>query len=62
MIVVRVGDEPSGDPRLTAEGVLLKASAGIRTYADAAALIEAGADRIGTSAGVAIMEGASHES
>jgi deoxyribose-phosphate aldolase len=40
------------------EGVSLKASAGIRTYEDAAALIEAGADRIGTSAGTAIMLGA----
>ena len=39
-------------------GVSLKASAGIRTYEDARALIEAGADRIGTSAGVAIMAGA----
>ena len=38
-----------------APGVSLKASAGIRTYEDAVALIEAGADRIGTSAGVAIM-------
>jgi deoxyribose-phosphate aldolase len=37
--------------------VSLKASAGIRTYEDAAALIEAGADRIGTSAGTAIMLG-----
>ena len=36
----------------------LKASAGIRTYADAVALIEAGADRIGTSAGMAIVESA----
>ena len=41
-----------------AEGVALKASAGIRTFDDAVALIEAGADRIGTSAGVAIMAGA----
>ena len=39
------------------EGVKLKASAGIRTYADAAALVEAGADRLGTSAGIAIAEG-----
>lgn len=39
-------------------GVRVKASAGIRSYADAMAMIEAGADRIGTSAGVAIMEGA----
>ena len=36
----------------------LKASAGIRTYEDAAALIEAGADRLGTSAGMAILAGA----
>ena len=36
-------------------GVKLKASAGIRTYEDAAALIAAGADRLGTSAGVAIV-------
>jgi deoxyribose-phosphate aldolase len=41
-----------------APGVSLKASAGIRTYEDAAALIQAGADRIGTSAGTAIMLGA----
>lgn len=39
-------------------GVKLKASAGIRCYADAAALVEAGADRLGTSAGVAIVTGA----
>lgn len=39
-------------------GVRLKASAGIRCYADAAALVEAGADRLGTSAGVAIVTGA----
>ena len=40
------------------EGVKIKASAGIRSYADAVALIEAGADRIGTSAGIAIVESA----
>ena len=40
------------------DGAELKASAGIRTYEDALALIEAGAARVGTSAGVAIMEGA----
>ncbi len=34
---------------------VLKASAGIRSYADAQALIEAGADRLGTSAGMAIV-------
>ena len=38
-------------------GVRLKASAGIRTREDAIALIEAGADRIGTSAGIAIVSG-----
>ncbi len=38
-------------------GVKLKASAGIRSYADALALIEAGADRLGTSAGIAIITG-----
>ena len=41
-----------------APGVSLKASAGVRTYGDAVALIEAGADRIGASAGVAILAGA----
>ena len=40
------------------EGVSVKASAGIRTYEQAVALIEAGADRIGTSAGKGILEGA----
>ncbi len=38
--------------------VKLKASSGIRTYADAMALIEAGADRLGTSAGIAIISDA----
>ncbi|MBK9144300.1 MAG: deoxyribose-phosphate aldolase [Candidatus Melainabacteria bacterium] len=36
----------------------IKASAGIRDKAKAQALVEAGADRLGTSAGVAIVEGA----
>ena len=36
----------------------LKASAGIRSYEDAKALIEAGADRLGTSAGIAIINDA----
>ena len=35
----------------------IKASGGIRTYEQAIALIEAGATRIGTSSGIAIMEG-----
>lgn len=39
-------------------GVKIKASAGIRSYADAQALIEAGAERLGTSAGIAIITGA----
>lgn len=34
----------------------VKAAGGIRTYADALAMIEAGANRIGTSAGVQIIE------
>lgn len=37
-------------------GVKVKASAGIRTYKDAEALILAGASRIGTSAGVSIIK------
>lgn len=36
----------------------VKAAGGIRTYADAAAMIEAGANRIGTSTAVTIIEGA----
>lgn len=35
--------------------VRLKASAGVRSYQDAVALVEAGADRLGTSAGIAII-------
>ena len=35
----------------------IKASGGIRTYEQAIALIDAGATRIGTSSGIAIMEG-----
>ncbi|MBQ1269419.1 MAG: deoxyribose-phosphate aldolase [Clostridia bacterium] len=38
--------------------VELKASSGIRTYEDAQALINAGANRLGTSAGIAIITGA----
>jgi deoxyribose-phosphate aldolase len=37
----------------------VKAAGGIRTYADAVAMIEAGANRIGTSTAVAIIKGAS---
>jgi deoxyribose-phosphate aldolase len=39
----------------------LKAAGGIRTYADAIAMIAAGATRLGASAGVAIVEGARAE-
>ena len=35
----------------------VKASGGVRTYADARAMIAAGASRIGTSNGVAIVQG-----
>lgn len=41
--------------------VKVKASSGIRTYADAKALIEAGAERLGTSSGAAILAGTSQE-
>ena len=37
---------------------IIKASAGIRSYKDAVALIEAGASRLGTSAGIAIISDA----
>ena len=37
-------------------GLKVKASGGIRSYEDAVAMIEAGADRLGTSAGVAICQ------
>jgi len=37
-------------------GLGVKASGGVRTYADACAMIEAGATRIGTSAGLAIIK------
>ena len=63
-----VGTPPSGIPvgatvadvRLMKEAVgnaiKVKAAGGIRTLADAMAMIEAGAERIGTSAGVSIIE------
>ena len=37
-------------------GVKVKASGGIRTKEDALKMIEAGADRIGTSAGISIVQ------
>lgn len=50
------------DVRLMAEavkgtGLLVKAAGGIRSYEDAMKMIEAGASRLGCSAGIAIMEG-----
>ncbi len=44
--------------RAVGEGMGVKAAGGIRDYETAVAMIEAGADRIGTSSGVAILEGA----
>lgn len=44
--------------RTIGEGMGVKAAGGIRTYADAIAFIEAGANRIGTSIATAIIEGA----
>ena len=50
------------DVRLMKETVgdraLVKAAGGIRSYEDAMAMIEAGASRLGCSAGIKIMEGA----
>lgn len=40
-----------------AGGLKVKASGGIRTYEDTMKMIEAGADRIGASAGIAILKG-----
>jgi len=40
------------------EAMGVKAAGGIRTYADAVAMIRAGANRIGTSTAVQIIEGA----
>lgn len=41
---------------MVGDAIKVKAAGGIRTLADALAMIEAGAERIGTSAGVAIVE------
>ena len=38
-------------------GVQIKASGGVKTYEAAMAMIAAGADRIGTSSGIAIVSG-----
>ncbi len=39
------------------DGCLIKASGGVRTYEDAMVMINAGANRIGTSGGVSIIKG-----
>ena len=44
------------------EAVQIKASGGIRDYAFAKALVDAGATRLGTSSGVAIVKGAKNQS
>ena len=44
--------------RAVGDKAKVKAAGGIRTYEDAIAMINAGADRIGASAGIAIVESA----
>jgi deoxyribose-phosphate aldolase len=44
--------------RRHAGGLSVKAAGGIKTYEDASAMLEAGAERIGCSAGVSIVEAA----
>jgi deoxyribose-phosphate aldolase len=55
------GGATEGDIRLlrraVGDALGIKASGGIRSYERAVNLVEAGADRIGTSSGVVIMEG-----
>ncbi len=51
------GGATVADVELLAEYLPVKASGGIGTYEEAAALLEAGAERIGASAGVEILEG-----
>ncbi|MNJ73295.1 Deoxyribose-phosphate aldolase 1 [compost metagenome] len=43
-------------------GIGVKASGGVRSLADAEAMVQAGATRLGTSAGVAIAQGLSSKS
>ena len=47
--------------RCVGDKIFIKASGGIKGYESAKAMLEAGADRLGTSAGVAIVEGAKRE-
>jgi deoxyribose-phosphate aldolase len=49
------------DVELMAEYLPVKASGGISTYEEAIAMFEAGAERIGASSGVAIVEGANDD-
>jgi deoxyribose-phosphate aldolase len=44
--------------RVVGDGMGVKASGGIKDWNTAAAMLAAGASRIGTSSGVAILEGA----
>nr|WP_157448725.1 deoxyribose-phosphate aldolase [Deinococcus peraridilitoris] len=46
--------------RVAGDTALIKAAGGIRTRADAEAMIQAGAARLGTSGGVAIVSGQEH--
>lgn len=58
------GGATVGDVRLLkqhAGGLLVKASGGIRDYQSALAMLNAGADRLGASASMAILAGASDE-
>lgn len=42
--------------KISADKMLVKASGGVKNYADLCKMVEAGADRIGTSNGIAIIE------
>lgn len=52
-----VGGATVGDVRVMAEYLPVKASGGIGSFEDAVAMLEAGAERIGASSGVEIVEG-----
>ena len=52
------GGATTADVALMSEYLPVKASGGIGSYDEAIAMLEAGADRIGASSGVAILEGA----
>lgn len=46
--------------KVVGDNTLIKAAGGVRTYEDAISMIEAGANRIGTSGGVKIVNGETH--